>query len=140
MIAASTACMDSALVAIKSQQGEVTTLLTLGFTRTAPRYKQVFHPDVTEQAKATIIEVTEGSEANDVDIKLGAALQTFSASGRVIDSEKGLPVPNIPFSLQRLAGQRAEFVNAPVMSNCAGRIRCRRTYARQVSSLISSRT
>ena len=83
-------------------------------------YSQVFHPDVTEQAKATIIEVSEGSEASDVDIKLGAALQTFSASGRLVDSEKGLPIPNLPFSLQRLAGQRAEFINQPVTSNSQG--------------------
>ena len=83
-------------------------------------YKQVFHPDVSEQAKATIIEVTEGSEANDVDIKLGPALQTFSASGRLVDSEKGLPVPNVTFSLQRLAGQRAELTNQPVMANSQG--------------------
>ena len=83
-------------------------------------YRQVFHPDATDQAKATIIEVTEGSEANDVDIKMGPPMQTFSASGRVIDSEKGLPVPNITFSLQRLAGQRTEFVNAPVMSDGHG--------------------
>lgn len=83
-------------------------------------YRQVFHPDATDQAKATIIEVTEGSEANNVDIKLGPPLQTFSASGRVVDSEKGLPVPNLTFSLQRLAGQRAEFANAPVMSDGQG--------------------
>jgi Carboxypeptidase regulatory-like domain len=83
-------------------------------------YKQVFHPDVTDQAKATIIEVTEGSEANDVDITLGAALQTFSASGRLVDSEKGLPIPNLAFSFQRLAGQRAEITNLPVTSNSQG--------------------
>lgn len=83
-------------------------------------YQQIFHPDVTEQAKATIIEVTEGSEAYDVDIKLGAALQTFSASGRLVDSEKGLPIPNLTFSVQRLAGERAELTNQPVMANSQG--------------------
>ena len=83
-------------------------------------YKQIFHPDVTDQVKATIIEVTEGSEANDVDISLGAALKTFSAAGRLVDSEKGLPIPNLPFSVQRLAGQRAEFSNQPVVSDSHG--------------------
>ena len=83
-------------------------------------YKQVFHPDVTDQAKATIIEVSEGSEATDVDITLGAALQAFSASGRLVDSEKGLPIPNLAFSFQRLAGQRAEITNLPVTSNSQG--------------------
>ena len=91
-----------------------------GNPATRASYKQVFHPDVTDRAKATIIEVSEGSEANNVDISLGRPLQTFSVSGRVIDAEKGLPVPNIRFGFQRTAGQRVEFVNAPAASNASG--------------------
>ena len=90
------------------------------FMSSRVNYKQVFHPDVIEPAKAIIIEVSEGSEANNVDIKLGPVMQTFSVSGRVIDGEKGLPVPNIRFGLQRLAGERAEFVNVNAVSNAAG--------------------
>ncbi|HEX5885462.1 MAG TPA: hypothetical protein VFY67_13055 [Pyrinomonadaceae bacterium] len=82
-------------------------------------YKQVFHPDVTDHAKATIIEVSEGSEANNVDITLGRPVQTFAVSGRVID-EKGLPVPNMRFGFQRTSGQRIEFVNVPAVSNASG--------------------
>ena len=69
-------------------------------------YKQVFHPDATEPAKATVIEVSEGSEAANVDIVLGRALQTFSVTGRVVDGEKGLPVPNLRFGVQRVVGAR----------------------------------
>ncbi len=83
-------------------------------------YKQVFHPDVTEADKANVIEVSEGSEAADVDITLGRALQTFTATGRVVDGEKGLPIPNIRFSVQRLVGQRVEFVNSQTVSNVQG--------------------
>ena len=83
-------------------------------------YKQVFHPDVTDQAKATVIEVTEGSEAQNIDINLGRALQTFSASGRAIDAEKGRPVPNLRIGLQRSMGQRTEFVNTITTSNNQG--------------------
>ncbi len=83
-------------------------------------YKQVFHPDVTEQDKAKVIEVSEGSEANDVDITLGRALQTFMATGRVIDGERGLPVPNVRFNVQRIVGQRLEFVNTLAVSNVQG--------------------
>jgi len=82
-------------------------------------YRQVFHPDVTEPAKATIIEVTEGSEAKDIDIKLGAAIETFSVSGRLID-EKGAPVPNVRFGLQRIVGQRPEFTGSSLISNSQG--------------------
>ena len=83
-------------------------------------YRQVFHPDVTEHSKAMIIEVSEGSEANNVDIKLGAVVQTFSVSGRVIDGEKGLPLPNIRFGLQRMVGQRSEFAGSSMVSNAQG--------------------
>lgn len=83
-------------------------------------YKQVFYPDVTEPDKAKVVEVSEGSETKDVDITLGRALQTFSATGRVIEGEKGLPVPNVRFGLQRMVGQRTEFVNTLVMSNIQG--------------------
>ena len=82
-------------------------------------YKQVFHPDVTDQVKATVIEVTEGSEANDVDIALGRAVQTFSASGVVID-ENGLPVPALRIGVQRRVGQRIEYVMSSASSNSRG--------------------
>src|SRR5262249_1588739 len=83
-------------------------------------YKQVFHPDVTEQDKDKVIEVSEGSEATDVDITLGRAPQTFAATGRVVDGEKGLPVPNIRFGVQRIVGQRVEYVNSFAVSNVQG--------------------
>ena len=90
------------------------------FANTRASYKQIFYPDAADPAQATIIEVREGSEANNVDIMLGRPLQTFSVSGRVIDAEKGLPAPNIRFGFQRTAGQRIEFVNAPAASNASG--------------------
>lgn len=87
---------------------------------TRAAYKQVFHPDVTDHTKATIVEVSEGSEANNVDITVGRPIQTYSASGRVIDAEKSLPVPNMRFGFQRTAGQRVEYVNVPTVSNASG--------------------
>ena len=67
-----------------------------------------------------MIEVSEGSEAANVDIVLGRALQTFSVTGRVIDGEKGLPVPNLRFGVQRVVGARVEFVNMMTNSNSQG--------------------
>jgi hypothetical protein len=49
------------------------------------RYKQTFHPAVTDPAKATVIEATEGSEATNVDITVGRTLAGFAVSGRIID-------------------------------------------------------
>ena len=78
-------------------------------------YRHVFYPNVTEQDKAKVIEVTEGSEATDVDITLGRELQTFTATGRVVEGDKAIPVSNLRFMLQRSSGQRSEFVNANVV-------------------------
>ena len=83
-------------------------------------YKQVYHPDTTDQTKATIIEVREGGEVANVDISLGTPIQTFSVSGRVIDAEKGLPVPNIRFAFQRRSGERFEFSDLFAVSNTRG--------------------
>jgi protocatechuate 3,4-dioxygenase beta subunit len=83
-------------------------------------YRQIFHPDVTDQAKATVIEVGEASEANNVDIALGRELQTFNATGKVVDATSSLPLPNIRFGLQRIIGQRTEYANTLATSNALG--------------------
>lgn len=62
-------------------------------------YKHTFFPSVTDDAKATIIEVTEGSETNNVDIVMGRPVQTFSVAGRVIDGETGRPVSNLKYGV-----------------------------------------
>ncbi|HET8781025.1 MAG TPA: carboxypeptidase-like regulatory domain-containing protein [Pyrinomonadaceae bacterium] len=83
-------------------------------------YKQVFHPNETDQTKATIIEVREGSETANIDITLGSPVQTFNVTGRVVDAEKGVPVPNIRFGFQRRAGERFEYVESNAVSNVKG--------------------
>ena len=92
---------------------------TPGFSSVRSTYKQVFHPDVGDPAKATVIEVGEGTEAKDVDITLGRSLQTYAVAGRLVD-EKGLPVPNIRLGLQRSTAQRTEYVNALLTTNSQG--------------------
>ena len=84
-------------------------------------YKATFHPDVTDASKATVIEVTEGSEAVNVDIALGHVSQTFSASGRVINGENGQPVSNLNFGLQMMIdAQRRSFVGTNAATNNKG--------------------
>jgi len=83
-------------------------------------YKQVFHPDATDQTKATVIEVGEGTEAKDVDITLGRTMQTFAIAGRLVDGEKGLPVPNLRLGVQRIVGERYEFVSMGMTTNSQG--------------------
>src|SRR5215207_7883962 len=83
-------------------------------------YKQVFHPDVTDQTKAPAIEVGEGTEATNIDITLGRALQTFAVTGRVVDGERGLPLSGIRLGVQRTSGQRFDLVSTFGNSNAQG--------------------
>lgn len=84
-------------------------------------YTQVFHPDATDQSKATVVEVGEGTEATNIDITLGRAMQTFTVAGRVVDREKNLPVPNVHLAFQRqMGGQGVGFANTVATSNDKG--------------------
>jgi protocatechuate 3,4-dioxygenase beta subunit len=57
-------------------------------------YTRTFHPDVTEEAKATVIEIGEGTEAVNVDINVGRKAKSYTATGRVVD-ESGQPVVGV---------------------------------------------
>lgn len=63
-------------------------------------YRLTFFPAATEISQASIIEVTEGSEATGVDIALGRPMTKYSARGRIVDAESGQPVPNVNYGLQ----------------------------------------
>jgi 5-hydroxyisourate hydrolase-like protein (transthyretin family) len=56
-----------------------------------------YHPDVTDESKARIVEVTSGGEATGVDITLGQAAKAYQASGRIVDAETGKPVAGINY-------------------------------------------
>jgi len=55
-------------------------------------FQLTYHPDVTDTARATIIDLAEGGEATNVDIRVGRYEETYSMAGRVIDSETGVPI------------------------------------------------
>jgi carboxypeptidase family protein len=75
------------------------------FTTTSGRrfYPQTFHPDTTDEAKAKIVEVDEGSEATGVDITVARGMTGFSASGRFIDANNGQALSNVSFGLTILS-------------------------------------
>ncbi|MGH9906926.1 MAG: MSCRAMM family protein, partial [Pyrinomonadaceae bacterium] len=84
-------------------------------------YKQTFHPAVTNPAKATVIEVTEGSEATNVDITVSRTLDMFTASGRIVDSDTGLPLSNVKFGVERIINEgSSSFVSPGSASNSQG--------------------
>ena len=57
-------------------------------------YVRTFHPDVTEQSKATVVEITAGGETAGIDIKVGRIQKTYTATGHMVEAETGRPVPN----------------------------------------------
>jgi protocatechuate 3,4-dioxygenase beta subunit len=86
----------------------------------SPNYPEVFYPDASDQTKATSIQVTEGSEATNIDITVGRPVEVFSAKGRAIETEKGQPVPNVRFGLLRKVGEGFQTVPAFITTNAAG--------------------
>jgi protocatechuate 3,4-dioxygenase beta subunit len=58
-------------------------------------YQRTFHPGTLEESEARIIEVTAGSEAENVDITVGRPSKTFRAAGRVVYAETGQPAPGV---------------------------------------------
>jgi protocatechuate 3,4-dioxygenase beta subunit len=65
-------------------------------------YWRAFHPDVTDEAQAKVIELAAGAEAANVDIKLGPPIPLHAIAGRLIDEETGLVVPNGLFTFGSL--------------------------------------
>jgi hypothetical protein len=57
--------------------------------------KPTYFGDATSQDKARVIEVKEGSETVDVDIRLGGARKTYEASGRLTEADTGKPIPQV---------------------------------------------
>jgi hypothetical protein len=55
-------------------------------------YPKTFHPDVTEESKAEVIELSEGGEATGVDITVAESKRAYIVSGRIVDAETGQPI------------------------------------------------
>ena len=69
-------------------------------------YKRTFYPDAADPADARAIEVTEGSEATNIDITVARSLPNFAASGKILDGETGRPVVGMRFGLRRVVNNR----------------------------------
>ncbi|HJZ81558.1 MAG TPA: carboxypeptidase regulatory-like domain-containing protein [Pyrinomonadaceae bacterium] len=70
-----------------------------GTMRTSGYYQKVYYPDATDIAKAAIVDVSEGGETKNIDIKLARLANTYSVSGRVIDADSGQPLPGVYFAI-----------------------------------------
>lgn len=89
---------------------------------TSTYYPQTFYPATPNEAQAKIIEVSEGSEATDVDIKVGEAKELFKAMGKVVDAESGKPVAGVKIGIgtPNERGQVDAFVLNDTTANAQG--------------------
>lgn len=88
-------------------------------------YRQTFYPDATDADDAKVVEVSEGTEATNIDITVGRSLPAFSASGKIVDGDSDLPVSGLRVGLRRVVKEN----NTPMMmgpfsaSNALGEFR-----------------
>lgn len=74
--------------------------LSPGRRRTDTAHQRTYYPSTVDPAAATVIDVSDGGEATNVDITLGSPPRTYSARGRIVDGDTNQPVPNTRIGLQ----------------------------------------
>lgn len=90
-------------------------------SRQPESYQLTYHPSATDPAAAKVINVSEGSEATNVDITFGEPARTYSARGRIIDSDTNQPLPNTSIGVQFFLRQGASgAIGTVTKSNEAG--------------------
>jgi len=70
-----------------------------GGIRMTGYYPRVYYPDAADVAKAAIVDVSEGGETKNIDIKLGRRGATYAASGRILDADTGQPLAGVYYSI-----------------------------------------
>lgn len=84
-------------------------------------HSQTYHPSTTDPSEATLITVTEGSEATNIDITLRRIVNVFTVYARVVDAE-GKPLPNAMYALQKFE-QNSSMSTSGFTSDSRGEIK-----------------
>ncbi|MFN0109375.1 MAG: collagen binding domain-containing protein [Blastocatellia bacterium] len=103
-------------------------------------YAQTFYPGTTNEAQAKIIDVGEGSEATDVNIKVGGAKEVFDVAGRVIDTETGQPLSNVMvgFGTSAEGGGLMAYATNDIQTDAKGEYEFRGLMPGRYSAFLSS--
>lgn len=86
-------------------------------------FKPTYHPDVTDETKARVIEIKSGGEVEAVDIKLARAKKGYVASGLVVETETGKPVPGVMIGYSATKQTTASFGMGNAVTNSVGEFR-----------------
>jgi hypothetical protein len=96
---------------------------TRSYSSNIPR---TFHPGVTDQSQAKIIEVREGSETADVDIAVAEEKKAYKINGRVVSAEDGQPVRGVDIAFGLMVQDRRRingWRSLGILSNANGEFR-----------------
>ncbi len=88
-----------------------------------PMYARTFYTDIANPAEPKVVEVGEGAEATNIDITIAESIKGFAATAIVIDSETNKPIANLRFGLQKVSGERTDFISPSVQSDRLGKFR-----------------
>lgn len=58
-------------------------------------YERTFYPNVTDQSRATVVEVKAEAETSGIDMVVAPASKGYAVTGRVVDADTGKPVANV---------------------------------------------
>jgi len=102
-------------------------------------YKQTFYPATTDPSKASIVDVTEGGEATDVDITVNRSLTTFTVSGRVVNGETLKPLPNVNLVVQRTISEGQTTLDSGPPSDIQGEFKLENLTPGKYAVFVTSR-
>lgn len=89
----------------KISVGELSEESTILSSRQKSPYQRTFYPDAMDEAKAEIIEVSEGGETTNIDISVSSKIKTYAVTGRITYAVTGKPVSNISYGYSTVSNQ-----------------------------------
>jgi carboxypeptidase family protein len=69
-------------------------------------YPRAFYPKASSESEAKVIEVSEGSEAANIDITVSDPIEARDVYGRVVDADTGQPVDGVNVGVNGVADDR----------------------------------
>ncbi|HSD47231.1 MAG TPA: carboxypeptidase regulatory-like domain-containing protein [Pyrinomonadaceae bacterium] len=101
-------------------------------------YRRIYYPNVSDASQAKVIQVSEGSEATNIDIVLSRTVTTYTATGRIVD-EAGQPVPNVPYAVSYFISENSTHtMSSGAVSNARGEFRLENIAPGKYAAMIRS--
>ena len=102
-------------------------------------YPLTFHPGVTDESKATVVELPQGGEVTGVDIILSRIEKSYTATGRVIDADTGKPIADLGIGYGPLRpDQRLGARGWGYRSNLKGEVRLEGLFPGRYAAFVST--